>query len=283
MTYCLAISVDSGLVFASYSRTNAGVDNVATYGKMHTFGVDGDRQIVVLTAGNLATSQGVVAQMKQDIKHDEDESLFTVTSMGEAAEYLGRVLRGQQQKHGEAVAQAGFSAEATFIIGGQIGDRSPKLYLVYPQGNFITTSLQTPFLQIGESKYGKAILDRIIRPDTGLDEAARCALVSIDSTIRSNATVGPPIELLYYRSPGCVGPDQPRPMNQQGLTHFSFRVSDLRAVCDALVAAGGRVLEESRVETGRSHIIMATDPDGTRLELIEAPGDPSRIPNPKKR
>ena len=200
MTYCLAIAVDSGLVFASDSRTNAGVDNVATYGKMHTFGVEGDRQIVVLTAGNLATSQGVVAQIKQDIKNGAEESLFTVGGMGEAAEYLGRVLRGQQQKHGEAVAQAGFSAEATFIIGGQVGDRSPKLYLVYPQGNFITTSRQTPFLQIGESKYGKAILDRIIDHDTDLEEAARCALVSIDSTIRSNATVGPPIELLAYEA-----------------------------------------------------------------------------------
>lgn len=200
MTYCVAISVESGLVFASDSRTNAGVDNVAAYGKMHTFGVDGDRQIVVLTAGNLATSQGVVAHMKQDIKNDEEENLFTVSSMGEAAEYLGRVLRAQQQKHGEAVAQAGFSPEATFIIGGQVGDRSPKLYLVYPQGNFITTSLQTPLLQIGESKYGKAILDRIVKSDTALDEAARCALVSIDSTMRSNASVGPPIELLCYEA-----------------------------------------------------------------------------------
>ena len=198
MTYCLAISVEDGLVFASDSRTNAGVDNVATYGKMHTFGIEGDRQLVVLTSGNLATSQAVIAQMKQDIKNGEADSLFTVASMGEAAEYLGRVLRGQQQKHAEAVMQAGFSPEATFILGGQVGDRSPKLYLVYPQGNFITTSLQTPFLQIGESKYGKAILDRIIRQDTALDEAARCALVSIDSTMRSNASVGPPVEILCY-------------------------------------------------------------------------------------
>jgi putative proteasome-type protease len=200
MTYCLAIAVDDGLVFASDSRTNAGVDNVATYGKMHTFGIEGDRQFVVLTSGNLATSQAVVANMKQDIKNGEETSLFTVASMGEAAEYLGRVLRGQQEKHAEAVAQAGFSPEATFIIGGQVGDRSPKLYMVYPQGNFITTSLQTPFLQIGESKYGKAILDRIIHSDTALEEAARCALVSIDSTMRSNASVGPPVEILCYEN-----------------------------------------------------------------------------------
>ena len=198
MTYCVAIAVESGLVFASDSRTNAGVDNVATYGKMHTFGVDGDRQFVILTSGNLATSQAVMAQMKLDIKNDEEVNLFTVTGVGEAADYLGRVLRGQQQKHAEAVAQAGFSPDATFIIGGQVGERSPKLYMVYPQGNYITTSVETPFLQIGEFKYGKAILDRIIRAETDLDEAARCALVSVDSTMRSNASVGPPIELLCY-------------------------------------------------------------------------------------
>lgn len=199
MTYCLAITVDDGLVFASDSRTNAGVDQLSTYSKQFHFENPGERAFVLLTAGNLATSQAVVAQMKQDIRHGESPSLFTVNSMGEAAEYLGSVLRGQQRKHAEAVVQAGFSAEATFIIGGQVGDRGPKMYLVYPQGNFITTSQQTPFLQIGEFKYGKAILDRIIRPATGLDEAARCALVSIDSTMRSNASVGPPVELLCYR------------------------------------------------------------------------------------
>jgi len=199
MTYCLAIAVNEGLVFASDSRTNAGVDHVATYGKMHTFGIEGDRQFVVLTSGNLATSQAVIAQLKQDIKHGEDVSLFTVTGMGDAAEYLGRVLRGQQRKHAEAVSQAGFSPDATFIIGGQVGDRGPKVYMVYPQGNYITTSQQTPFLQIGEFKYGKAILDRIVKHDTSLDEASRCALVSIDSTMRSNASVGPPVEVLCYQ------------------------------------------------------------------------------------
>lgn len=204
MTYCVAISVDRGLVFASDSRTNAGVDNVATYGKMHTFGIDGDRQIVVLTSGNLATSQGVLAQMKQDIKFSKGESLFTVQSMSEAAEYLGRVLRSHQVKHAEAVAQGGFSADASFLIGGQVGDRSPKIYMVYPQGNFITSSDQTPFLQIGEFKYGKAILDRIIARDTDLEAAARCALVSVDSTMRSNASVGPPVEILTYRADSLV-------------------------------------------------------------------------------
>lgn len=200
MTYCVAITVEDGLVFASDSRTNAGVDNVATYGKMHTFGIDGDRQFVILTSGNLATSQGVLAQMKQDIKYSKEESLFTVQSMSEAAEYVGRVLRAHQVKHAEAVAQGGFSADASFLIGGQVGDRGPKIYMVYPQGNFITSSDQTPFLQIGEFKYGKAILDRIIHREMDLDAAARCALVSVDSTMRSNASVGPPVELLVYEA-----------------------------------------------------------------------------------
>lgn len=198
MTYCVAIAVDDGLVFASDSRTNAGVDNVATYGKMYTFGIEGERQFVLLTSGNLATSQGVIAQIKQDIKNEEAESLLTVDGVGDAAEYVGRVLRDHHSKHGEAVAQAGFSPDATFIVGGQVGELGPQVYMVYPQGNYITTSQQTPFLQIGEFKYGKAILDRIVRPDTELDEAARCALVSVDSTMRSNASVGPPIELLCY-------------------------------------------------------------------------------------
>ena len=177
MTYCVAITIDQGLVFCSDSRTNAGADQVSTYGKMHTFGRDGERQIVLLSAGNLATTQAVLARLRRDI---------------------GQVLRRQDDKHGAAVARAGFSAEASFIIGGQIGSNPARLFLVYPQGNFITTSEQTPFLQIGETKYGRPLLDRIIRPTTSLDDAARAALVSMDSTIRSNVTVGPPVELLSY-------------------------------------------------------------------------------------
>ncbi len=199
MTYCLAIAVDEGLVFASDSRTNAGPDQVSTYGKMHRFGIDGERQIVLLSAGNLATSQAVLARVRRDIAADAKSSLMRAPELEIAAEHLGRVIREQENKHGEAVTKAGFSAEATFIIGGQVGSQSPRLFLVYPQGNFITTSRQTPFLQLGETKYGKAILERIIQPSTGLDQAVRCALVSIDSTMRSNATVGPPIEVLAYR------------------------------------------------------------------------------------
>ena len=197
MTYCVAVAVDGGLVFASDSRTNAGPDQVATYSKMHAFG-DKDRQIVVMSAGNLATSQAVITQLKRDVEENASVNIRSVRDMAAAAEYVGDISHSQEEKHEKAVARAGFSAEATFIVGGQIGREPPQLFMVYPQGNYITTSEQTPFLQIGETKYGKAILDRIIKPSTTLDEAALCALVSLDSTMRSNVTVGPPIEILVY-------------------------------------------------------------------------------------
>ncbi|WP_018880339.1 MULTISPECIES: proteasome-type protease [unclassified Thioalkalivibrio] len=198
MTYCVAIDLDDGLVFASDSRTNAGVDQVSTYSKMHTFEIEGQRVFVVLAAGNLATTQSVVQQLKRDMEEGAEESLATVERMSDAAEYLGRLNREEAEKHSEALSRSGIKAEATLIIGGQIGDDAPAIFMVYPQGNYITTSQQTRFLQIGESKYGKPILDRIIEPATPLGDAARCALVSIDSTIRSNLTVGPPIEVMVY-------------------------------------------------------------------------------------
>ncbi|MDD3518646.1 MAG: proteasome-type protease [Chromatiales bacterium] len=199
MTYCVAIALDEGLVFASDSRTNAGVDQVSTYSKMHSFEVEGERLFVLLTAGNLATSQAVINRLKRDLDDGAEESLATARHMSEAAEYLGRLNREEQEKHQEALTKAGFTPDASFILGGQIDDEEPAVFMIYPQGNFITTSPHTPFLQIGESKYGKPILDRILMPSTSLADAARCALVSMDSTMRSNVTVGPPIEMLVYR------------------------------------------------------------------------------------
>lgn len=195
MTYCLAIALDEGLVFTSDSRTNAGVDQISTYSKMRTFGVDGARQFVLLMAGNLATTQSVVTQLERDIWERAPESLLTVRDMNEAAEYLGKISVSQQTKN----TGGGATYEASFILGGQISSRKPMIMMIYPQGNYITTSEDTPFLQIGESKYGKPILDRILTPTTSLDSAAVCALVSMDSTMRSNIIVGPPIELLIYR------------------------------------------------------------------------------------
>jgi putative proteasome-type protease len=198
MTYCVAVALDEGLIFASDSRTHAGADQVSTYSKMHTFEAEGERVFVLLSAGNLATTQAVLNRLKRDMEDGAEVSLYTVQYMSEAAAYVGRLNREEQDKHTDALSRAGFTPEATFILGGQIEAGPPEIFMIYPQGNFITTSPHTPFLQIGESKYGKPVLDRIIRPDTSLGDAARCALVSIDSTMHSNVTVGPPIEVLIY-------------------------------------------------------------------------------------
>ncbi len=201
MTYCVAISVNAGMVFCSDSRTNAGIDQVSTYSKMYRFGIDGERQFVILSAGNLATTQATLHRVRRDIKERKSESLLTVQSMGEAAEYLGALSRSEQEKHqapAEGKKSTGF--EASFIIGGQIVGARHRIMLVYPEGNHITSSKDTPYLQIGESKYGKPILDRILTPDLNLDTCALCALVSMDSTMRSNISVGPPIETLIYQA-----------------------------------------------------------------------------------
>lgn len=196
MTYCLAIQVDDGLVFASDSRTNAGVDNVNTYPKMHTFEVSGDRVFVVLSSGNLATTQGVLRHLRQEMEApDRRSGLRTAVDMEEAAGYLGTLSRKVQKQ----TPDSGSAMEATFVLGGQIRGDDPEIYLVYPEGNYIGPSPDSPFFQIGEIKYGKPILDRIVTRKTGLEDCARCALVSIDSTMKSNLTVGPPVDLLIYR------------------------------------------------------------------------------------
>jgi putative proteasome-type protease len=196
MTYCVAISVDAGLIFCSDSLTNAGIDQVSTYSKMFRFGIDGERQIVILSAGNLATTQATIAALKTDIKKQADVNLLNIETLEEAADYLGDLSRVQQEKR----TIEGKKFEASFIIGGQIGSAKHEIILVYPEGNHITTSKDTPYLQIGESKYGKPILDRILKPDLDLDTCAMCALVSMDSTLRSNLSVGPPIEALIYNT-----------------------------------------------------------------------------------
>lgn len=195
MTYCVAVIVDEGISFCSDSRTSAGVDIINTYSKMFRFGLDGNRQFVFLAAGNLATTQAVIDRLSKDIAKQASVNLHTVEDMHEAADYVGKISVEQQNKTG-----GGRAYEASFILGGQIKGNAPQLTLVYPQGNHIRTSTQTPFLQIGESKYGKPILDRIITSKTDLHTAALCSLVSMDSTMRSNLTVGPPIDIQLYHT-----------------------------------------------------------------------------------
>lgn len=195
MTYCVAIHVNAGLVLVSDSRTNAGVDSVSTHSKMRCFGIPGERQFIICCSGNLATTQGVYAQIERDIHERAARSLFTVTTVNEAAGYIGRLSRSEQEKTG-----GGAIFEASFLVGGEVLGATCRSYMVYPEGNFIESSNHVPYLQIGESKYGKPILDRVISMETPLDQAALCALVSMDGTMRSNITVGPPIELLAYRA-----------------------------------------------------------------------------------
>lgn len=195
MTYCVAIIVDEGISFCSDSRTSAGVDQINTYSKMFRFGLDGDRQFVILVAGNLATTQAVINQLSKDIAKKTEVNLNTVADIHEAADYIGQISVEQQNKTG-----GGSAYEASFLLGGQVIGNPPQLTLIYPQGNHISTSRQTPFLQIGESKYGKPILDRIITCQTDLHTAALCSLVSMDSTMRSNLTVGPPIDIQLYHA-----------------------------------------------------------------------------------
>ncbi len=197
MTYCIAVSVKDGLVLTSDSRTNAGIDNVSVHCKMHGLPTLADRKIALLSAGNLATTQAVLNQLRRDIKECAALSLNTVQYLSEAAEYLGHISLEKQQRHANT-GQNSFYPAATFLLAGQIGAEPHGAYLVYPEGNYITTSPQTPYLQIGENKYGKPVLDRFLKVDTSLDEAARCSLISMDSTIRSNASVGPPVDLLIY-------------------------------------------------------------------------------------
>jgi len=200
MTYCLAIKVDDGLILASDSRTHAGVDYVSTYSKMHMFGAAGERFFVLLTAGSLSTTQAVVNTIKRDLENPSAElSLDKVEYVFDAAHYIGAISYRVQQERAEALKQSGASAEATFILGGQIRGQPHEIYLIYPPGNYIAASPETPYLQIGESKYGKPILDRIVAAETNLEDAARCALVSLDSTMRSNISVGPPLEIAFYR------------------------------------------------------------------------------------
>ncbi|MBU2753239.1 peptidase [Acidithiobacillus sp. CV18-2] len=199
MTYCLAIHVEAGLVFCSDSRTNAGTDHVNTYSKMHEFVLPGQRFFSLLSSGNLATTQVVVQRLRQDLETPSAQSLWTVPSLAAAADYVGWLSADVQRvQAGRDTANTVF--EASFILGGQIAGESPGIYLIYPQGNYIHESADHPFLQIGESKYGKPILDRVVQPSLSLEAAARCALVSMNSTIRSNLTVGPPIELGIYRA-----------------------------------------------------------------------------------
>ncbi len=196
MTYCIGLQVDSGLVFLSDSRTNAGVDHINTFRKMTVLERPGDRVMVLLTSGNLAISQAVI----NELKPIENSLLVDAKNMVEATRVVGDALRKVYSRDAEAFKEFGLDFAASFIFGGQIGHEPPRLFQIYAAGNFIETTRETPYFQVGESKYGKPIIDRVVQPTTSLKDAAKCALISMDSTIRSNLSVGMPLDLLVYEA-----------------------------------------------------------------------------------
>lgn len=200
MTYCMGILLEDGLVLASDSRTNAGVDRVSTFSKMHVFEKPGERVFVLLSAGNLSITQSVERTLADALGHGEGAmDLYAAPTMFQAARTVGRAMREVYQLDGPSLEQHNLEFNASIILGGQIEGGEPRLYMIYSAGNFIEASRETPYLQIGEVKYGKPVLDRMIGPGTGFAEAAKCALISFDSTMRSNVSVGPPIDLAIYR------------------------------------------------------------------------------------
>jgi putative proteasome-type protease len=203
MTYCVGVQVDDGLVFLSDSRTNAGVDHVSTFRKMTIFEMPGERVIVLLSAGNLATGQAVTGLLRERANNGRN-SLLTARSMLDAARLVGDAVRDIHQRDAAALKEHGIEFNPTFIIGGQISGEAQRLFHVYSAGNFIETTADTRYFQIGEAKYGKPILDRVVKADTPLAAVAKCALISMDSTIRSNLSVGLPLDLAIVRRDGLA-------------------------------------------------------------------------------
>lgn len=201
MTYCVAVTLKSGMVFASDSRTNAGVDHVSSFRKMRVFNRDGDRVIVILSSGNLSITQSAINLLDEDQRDPGGKrTLYDAKSMYEVAEMVGQALREVQLRDGAYLQQANVDSGASFIVGGQIAGGRMRLFQVYTEGNFIEATTETTYFQIGESKYGKPVIDRVVTPDTSLLEATKCIMVSFDSTIRSNISVGLPIDLLVYQA-----------------------------------------------------------------------------------
>ena len=199
MTYCVCILLDAGMVFASDSRTNAGVDHISTFCKMKVYERPGDRVVVIMTSGNLSFTQNALNMLELHSRRDDPQgNIWACESMFDVATLLGQSMREVRQRDGAYMDQNNIDFGASFIVGGQIKGERMRLFRLYTEGNFIEATPETPFFQIGEIKYGRPIIDRVITPSTSLIEAAKCTLVSFDSTMRSNISVGLPIDLTWY-------------------------------------------------------------------------------------
>ncbi len=220
MTYCVAIKLNAGLVFLSDSRTNAGLDQISTFRKMIIYEKLQDRFMVLLSAGNLSISQSVreILQVEQLKDHEGGPpiTIWNAKSMFEAARVLGAAIRRVHERDADDLQHSGVDFNVSMIFGGQIKGEGMRLFQMYSAGNFIEATPETPYFQIGESKYGKPVLDRVITPETPLEEASKCALVSMDSTLKSNLSVGLPLDLVVYETDSfhsdkvvCIDLDNP--------------------------------------------------------------------------
>jgi putative proteasome-type protease len=259
MTYCLGIVTKSGLVMASDSRTNAGYDQVNTCRKMYTFVKEGERVFVLLASGSLSCTQSVITLLRRDF--DKGAGLAQATSMYDAARIVGNEIRKVADIDRPALERDDYKFNVHFLLGGQVLGEAPGLFLIYPQGNPLQATEESPYLQIGETKYGRPILDRGIRFEkTTLEEAAKYALLSLDSTMKSNVTVGPPIDLLAYET------------DQLSITHQRRFLAD-----DAdLVKIGQRWQQALRVAVAklpniRFSIAKATGKTQESIQLVETP------------
>lgn len=220
MTYCVAIKLNAGLVFLSDSRTNAGLDQISTFRKMIIYEKPHDRFMVLLSAGNLSISQSVREILQVEQLKDQDGgppvTIWNAKSMFDAARVLGSAIRRVHERDADDLKNSGVDFNVSMIFGGQIKGEAMRLFQVYSAGNFIEATPETPYFQIGESKYGKPVLDRVITPGTPLEEAAKCALVSMDSTLKSNLSVGLPLDMVVYEADSfetnkvvCIDSDNP--------------------------------------------------------------------------
>ena len=268
MTYCVGMRLDAGLVFLSDSRTNAGVDQVGTFRKMSVFENPGDRMLVLMTAGNLSISQSIRELVSAHVSAD-GHSIWSAANMYEAARILGDAVRTIHQRDAKTLAEFGIDFNVSIILGGQIKGERCRLFQIYSAGNFIESHNENTYFQIGEAKYGKPILDRVVTPATALDEAAKCALISMDSTLRSNISVGLPLDLLVYETDSLavtrfVTIDEKNQYFQMIRTTWGRQLKSIfeaidDPVWDAAPEVGDNVLSSSHT---RNQPVRVTVPDG---------------------
>lgn len=226
MTYCCAMRLEEGLVFISDTRTNAGVDHISVFRKLYSFSIAGERFITIQTSGNLATTQAVIGHLKNQIDLKIEPNLFSANNMFELAELVGHTLK-KVISDVTSDQQEQSNYYCSLLVGGQIKGEEMQLYNIYPQGNFISATSDTPFFQIGESKYGKPILDRALTYETSLSDALRYGLVSFDSTLRSNVSVGMPLDAIIYKKDSLLAPTGKRIYEEDPyFTHISREWSD---------------------------------------------------------